>query len=79
MVIEVPEHIEASLSPNRAALNFAVGLYSAEEVTLEQGANIAKISQPEFLKELATRKIPVHYGIDEFDEDLATIARLKTK
>jgi predicted HTH domain antitoxin len=79
MVIEVPEHIEARLTADGAALNFALGLYASDEVTLEQGADIAKISQPEFLKELAKRKIPVHYGIAEFDEDLATIKRLNAK
>jgi predicted HTH domain antitoxin len=75
MVIEMPEQIAARLTPEVAALNLALGLYASEEVTLEQGSRIARMSQPEFLKELGKRRIPFHYGIEEFEEDMATISR----
>lgn len=79
MIIEVPDQIESRLSPQMAALNLAVGLYASEEVTLEQAAAIAKLSQSDLLKELGKRQIPFHYGIQEFEEDLATIDRLNSK
>ncbi len=79
MNIVLPEPIESSLTPDRAALHLAIGLFSAGEVTLGQGAEAAGIPQGEFMRELGRRKIPLHYGVEEFAQDLDTIAHLRRK
>src|SRR5688572_4063898 len=65
MVIDLPEHIEARLTPEAGALNLAVGLYASNEISLGQGARIAKLSISEFMKELGRRKIAMHYGVED--------------
>ena len=79
MLIDVPQQIEARLTPESAALNLALGLFVSDEVTLGQAARIAKIPYAQFMKELGKRKIPIHYGVAEFEEDLTTIDRLSKK
>ncbi len=61
------------LSPQAAALHLAIGLFVTEEVTLGQAAEVAGLSQTAFLKELGLRRIPIHYGQDELEEDLRIV------
>jgi predicted HTH domain antitoxin len=70
MQLTLPESVEASLTPESAALHLAIGLFVAEEITLGQAGEIAGISQTAFLKELGARRIPIHYGRAELEEDL---------
>jgi predicted HTH domain antitoxin len=51
----------------------AVGLFVSEEVGLGQAAEIAGISQAAFLKELGARRISIHYGRVELEEDLRVV------
>lgn len=76
MELVLPEAVERRLTPAEAALHLALGLFVAEKVTLGQAAEIARISQPAFLQELGRRKIPIHYGPDELQEDLRAVAKL---
>jgi predicted HTH domain antitoxin len=48
----LPERIERSLSPESTALHLAIGLFVAEEATLGQAAEVAGLSQTEFLRQL---------------------------
>jgi len=73
MQLTLPESVEATLSPQSAALHLAIGLFVTEEVTLGQAAEIAGISQTAFLKESGARRIPIHYGGDELKEDLRIV------
>ena len=76
MEIALPEPLERNLAPARAALHLAIGLFTAEEATLGQAAEAAGLSQSEFVRELGRRHIPLHYGREEFAEDLATLDEL---
>lgn len=76
MQLSLPSDVEARLSPREAALHLAIGLFVAQEVTLGQAAEIAGLSQAEFLQELGRRKIPLHYGPEELAEDLRTLEAL---
>ncbi len=76
MNIALPEPLEARLTPAQAALQLAIGLFAAEEATLGQAAEVAGLSQSAFLRELGHRKIPLHYGVEEFSSDLATLETL---
>jgi predicted HTH domain antitoxin len=75
MVIDMPKHIEARLTSEKAALNLALGLYASNEISLGQGARIAKLSVPEFMKELGQRKIPAHYRVEDLEQDLKSIEK----
>lgn len=79
MTIALPAPLEARLTPRQAALHLAIGLFAAEEVTLGQAAEAADISQAEFMRELGARKIPLHYGVEDFAADLATIEKLRPR
>jgi len=76
MNIALPPEIESRMTATAAKLHMAIGLFAGDEVTLGQAAAIAGISQPAFLQELGKRKIPVHYGPDELDEDIATVRKM---
>jgi len=76
MTIPLPADIEKRISPEEAALHLAIGLFADEKVTLGQAAAVARLSQPAFLKELGKRQIPIHYGVDELEQDIATVKNL---
>ena len=76
MTITLPPELEKQISQEEAALHLAIGLFANERVTLGQAASIAGLSQPAFLQELGKRQIPVHYGIEELEQDIATVRKL---
>ena len=78
MIVELPRQLERRLTKREAALHFAIGLFVDEETTLGQSAEIAGMSQAEFLQELGRRRVPIHYGVEELNADLTTVAELAT-
>ena len=76
MELTLPKPLDERLSPKDAALHLAIGLFVSEEATLGQAAAVAGMTQSEFLGELASRKISIHYGAEELAEDLATVEKL---
>ena len=79
MTLTLPEKFEASLSPQSTALHLAIGLFVSEETTLGQAAQIAGMSQADFLRELGQRRIPIHYGSEELAADLRTVESLAAR
>ena len=73
MLLTLPETVETTLSPRKAALHLAIGLFVSEEATLGQAAEIAGLTQAALLKELGARHISLHYGMDELVEDLKAV------
>ena len=76
MTLTLPENLEARLSPQSTALHLAIGLFVSDESTLGQAAQVAGLSQADFLRELGQRRIPIHYGSEELAADLQTVAAL---
>jgi predicted HTH domain antitoxin len=76
MELSLPERVQRRLSPESTALHLAIGLFVAEEATLGQAAEVARLSQTEFLRELGRHRIPIHYGAEELAEDLRTVEAL---
>ncbi|MBM3888510.1 MAG: UPF0175 family protein [Verrucomicrobia bacterium] len=64
------------LSESQARLDFALGLFVDRRVTLGRAAAVAGLNQAEFLRELGKRGIPMHYDLDDLQDDLRTIDRL---
>jgi predicted HTH domain antitoxin len=73
MELILPERLQHRLTPESTALHLAIGLFVAEEATLGQAAEVAGLSQTEFLRELGRHRIPIHYGAEELAEDLRTV------
>jgi predicted HTH domain antitoxin len=67
------------LTEDQARLDLALGLFIDQRVTLGWGAEIARMTQSEFLKELGRRGIPVHYDVEDLRTDLQTLESLKAK
>jgi len=61
------------LTEDQARLDLALGLFIDQRVTLGRGAEIAMMTQTEFLKELGRRGIPVHYDVEVFRADLRAL------
>jgi len=72
MLIELPDSILAKtpLSEQSIKLLLAITLFREELLTLGQAAALADLPQLIFQKELAKRKIPVHYGVEELRQDI---------
>lgn len=51
----------------------AVLLFQKEKLTLGQASQLARMSQLQFQLLLASRQIPIHYDVDEFEADLGTL------
>lgn len=79
MEITLPAPLDARLSPQSTALHLAIGLFVTEEATLGQAAQVAGLSQAEFLLELGRRRIPLHYGVEELAEDLLAVEALAAR
>ena len=56
-----------------ALVDIAIGLYKREEVSLGRAAEVAGISPVQLLDELGRRHIPINYGPDDLQADLATL------
>ena len=79
MVIEVPDKAAEGigLSPELARLEMALGLFRDEKASLEQAAKVSGLCLPLFMKELGKRQIPLHYDIQDFEQDLKTLHKLR--
>lgn len=79
MIIEIPDQVinQSGLSAGEILLKVAIVLFQEEKLTLGQASRLAGLHRFEFQKELAARNIPVHYGEEDYQNDLKTIALIK--
>jgi predicted HTH domain antitoxin len=54
----------------------AVSLFQRHSLTFGQARELAELSVWDFLELLRERKVPLHYGFPEYEEDLKTIQEL---
>jgi predicted HTH domain antitoxin len=75
MTIEISDRIleKSGLTPAKLRLELAIILFQRESLTLGQASKIAGLHQLQFQRELAKRKIPIHYDVDDFEKDIATL------
>ncbi|MEM6263447.1 MAG: UPF0175 family protein, partial [Bacteroidota bacterium] len=64
------------MSEEEFRLELAIFLFQKEVFTLGKASEFAGKSQFYFQRELAKREIPLHYGHEEFKEDLITIKKI---
>lgn len=76
MTVSLPEEIERQFTSEDLRLHLAIGMFLDHRVTLGQGASIAGISQSDFLRELGSRRISIHYDEADAAADIAAVERL---
>lgn len=81
MVIEIQDEAlrGLKLTESQALLDLAVGLFTEQRVTLGRAAEIARLPQLDFQKELGRRGIAIHYDVDDLQADLRTLVELREK
>ena len=81
MLIEIHDKVllGLNLTEAEALLDLAVGLFTERRVTLGRAAEIARLTQLDFQKELGRRGIPIHYDVEDLEADLQTLAALRDK
>ncbi len=79
MSLVIPDEILYSthMSETELRQEIAVLLFQKEKLTLGQASQLAGLSQWQFQQLLASRRIPVHYDVAEFEEDLKTLKELR--
>lgn len=78
MSLIIPDEIlqTTGLSEIELMQELAILLFQKEKLTLGQASHLAQIPQLQFQHLLASRRIPIHYDIDEFEADLKTLQEL---
>jgi predicted HTH domain antitoxin len=65
----------ARLSEAELRVEIAVTLFQQDRLTLGQAAEFAGVRQLDMQRTLASRRIPIHYGLEDLEHDLATVER----
>lgn len=78
MSVVIPDEIlQAShMTPAELLRKVAVLLFEKEKLTLGQASRLAGMNQLQFQFLLASRQIPIHYDVAEFDADLKTLREI---
>ena len=78
MPVTIPDEVltAAHLSEPELKRELAIALFQQERLTLAQASRLAEVDQLTFQAQLAERQIPIHYGVEEFDEDVQTLRKL---
>ncbi len=56
-------------------VEMAVHLFEIEKLSFWQAAEMAGMSHWNFQQLLGSREIPLHYGVEELDQDLQTLRK----
>ncbi len=65
----------AQISELELKRELALTLFQRERLTIRQASRLADMSQLAFQALLAERQIPIHYGVEEFREDIQALRR----
>ena len=78
MSVTIPDEIleAARMSDAELRQELAVLLFQQDRLTLAQASRLAAMDLLRFQHLLASRGISVHYDLDDFEQDLATLRDL---
>jgi predicted HTH domain antitoxin len=78
MTLMIPDEIlhASRLSERELKVEIAIMLFEKEKLTLGQASRLAAMDRLEFQHLLASRRIPVHYDVADFEQDLETLGEL---
>jgi predicted HTH domain antitoxin len=66
----------ARMSASELKQEIAIVLFQKNKLTLGQASRLAEMNQLQFQHVLASRHIALHYEVDDFEADLATLRNL---
>jgi predicted HTH domain antitoxin len=80
MSVIIPDEIlhAARMTEAEFKQEIAIFLFEKEKLTLPQASRLAGVSRLQFQHLLASRQIPIHYDMAEFEEDLRTLQERDT-
>lgn len=75
MTIVIPDDVfnNSSMSEEQFRMELAIFLYQKEVYTLGKAAELAEVPKLIFQQELGLRKVPIRYGIREYETDVSTV------
>ncbi len=78
MRVTIPDEVLAAAHISELELKreLALTLFQQERLTLAQASRLAELDQLTFQALLADRRIPIHYGVEEFRDDIRTLREL---
>ena len=66
----------ARMSEAELKQEIAVMLFQKEKLTLGQASRLARMNQLQFQHLLASRQIPVHYNVEDFEAEIKTLREM---
>jgi len=78
MPVTIPDEVLAAAHISEADVKreLALTLFQQQRLTLAQASRLADVDLMAFQALLAERHIPIHYGVEEFREDMRTLHEL---
>jgi predicted HTH domain antitoxin len=78
MSLEIPDEILSAtgMSASELMQEIAVLLFQKEKLSIGQATRLAGLSRLQFQHLLASRRIPLHYDVAEFEADLETLREM---
>ncbi len=78
MSVVIPDSIVQATHMSEAELKqeIAVLLFEKEKLTLAQAAELAGMTRLHFQHLLASRSIPIHYDVQDLEDDIKTLREL---
>jgi len=70
-ILTIPRMTEAEMRQE-----IAVMVFEREKLTLAQASRFAGLHRVAFQHLLASRRIPIHYGLEDFEKDLENLRKM---
>lgn len=76
--IEIPKEIAhiARMTPQELRQELAIHLFQQDKLSFGKAREMAEMTAWAFQQLLGIRGIPVHYGVQDYDQDMATLHEL---
>ncbi len=78
VTIEIPREIlhVTRMTPEELRRELAVSLFQQGKLSFGKARELAGMTVWAFQQLLGSREIPVHYGVEDYEEDLTTLREL---
>jgi predicted HTH domain antitoxin len=79
MSIDISDEILSATRMTEAEMRqeIAVMLFQKEKLTLAQASRFARMNRIAFQHLLASRQIPVHYDVEDFEQDIKNLREMR--
>jgi predicted HTH domain antitoxin len=74
-MLELPPGLleAARVTPAELKLELALTLFQQDKLSFGKARELAGLLAIDFQRELGRREIPIHYGVADFEQDMATL------